>query len=72
MGLYRIVHAAATTGDYYITDPVIGSLFIYDVDLVLKAEIKGLNKPLGVDIDSQGLILIGIGIKVLLEHTVWS
>ncbi len=57
--LARITSAPYFDSDYYITDPVIGSLFIYDVDLVLKAEIKGLNKPLGVAIDSQGLILVG-------------
>lgn len=50
---------APTTSDYYITDPIVGALFIYDVDLVLKAEIKGLNRPLGVAVDSQGYILIG-------------
>lgn len=59
VGLYRIVHAASTTGDYYITDPRVGSLFIYDADRVLKGEIKGLNKPLGVAVNSQGHVLIG-------------
>ncbi len=57
--LARIADATYLTGDYYITDPRVGSLFIYDADLVLKAEIKGLDKPLGVAISSQGYILIG-------------
>ncbi|MDH3947451.1 MAG: NHL repeat-containing protein, partial [Gammaproteobacteria bacterium] len=57
--LARIADAGYFTGDYYITDPNVSSLFIYDADLVLKAEIKGLNRPLGVAIDSQGYILIG-------------
>ena len=57
--LARIADAANFTSDYYITDPNVGSLFIYDANLVLKAEIKGLNRPLGVAIDSQGYILIG-------------
>jgi hypothetical protein len=57
--LVRIADDALFTGDYYITDPTVGSLFIYDADLVLKAEIKALNKPLGVAIDSQGRILVG-------------
>jgi hypothetical protein len=57
--LARIADATYLTGDYYITDPRVGSLFIYDADLVLKSEIKGLNKPLGVAISSQGYILIG-------------
>ena len=39
--LARITSTPYFDSDYYITDPVIGSLFIYDVDLVLKAEIKG-------------------------------
>ena len=57
--LYRIAFGTLSTGDYYITDPAVGSLFIYDTNLALKAEIKGLSKPLGVAIDSQGYILIG-------------
>lgn len=57
--LMRIADAANFTGDYYITDPTIGSLFIFDANLVLKGEIKALNKPLGVAINSQGYILIG-------------
>jgi hypothetical protein len=44
--LVRIADAAYITNDYYITDPRIGSLFIYDENLVRKAEIKGLNRPL--------------------------
>lgn len=57
--LARIADATNFTGDYYITDPIVGSLFVYDANLVLKAEVKALNKPLGVAIDSQGYILIG-------------
>jgi len=57
--LARVADAVNFTGDYYITDPTVGSLFIYDANLVLKGEIKGLNKPLGVAVDSQGYILIG-------------
>jgi len=57
--LARIADAAYFSGDYYITDPTVGSLFIFDANLVLKGEIKGLNKPLGVAVDSQGYILVG-------------
>ena len=57
--LVRMADGVNLTGDYYITDPIVGSLFIYDTFLVLKAEIKGLNRPLGVAIDSQGHILVG-------------
>jgi DNA-binding beta-propeller fold protein YncE len=57
--LFRVAAATDGSGDYYITDPAVGSLFIYDANLVLKAEITGLHQPLGVIVDSQGLILIG-------------
>jgi DNA-binding beta-propeller fold protein YncE len=58
-GLYRIVESTDSSGDYYITDPTVGSIFIYDANLVLKAEIKGLHNPLGVAVDSLGYILVG-------------
>ena len=57
--LYRFAESTDSSGDYYITDPRIGSLFIYDASLVLKAEIKDLNNPLGVAVDSLGYILVG-------------
>ena len=57
--LARIADAPNLTGNYYITDPNVGSLFIYDANMELKAEIKGLDKPLGVAIDAQGNILVG-------------
>ena len=49
----------AANGDFYVTDPRIGSLFIFDEFLVLQGEIKGLSKPLGVAVDMQGRILVG-------------
>jgi len=51
--------ATGASGDTYITDPRVGSLFIYDEFMVLTGELKGLNKPLGVAIDLQGNILVG-------------
>ena len=57
--LVRIADGAFFTSDYYVTDPTVGSVFIYDADWVLKGEIKALNKPLGVAIDSQGRVLVG-------------
>ena len=45
--------------DYYVTDPSVGALFIYDQKLVPVAEIKGLNRPLGVAVDANGYILVG-------------
>ena len=57
--LTRVASAANFAGGYFITDPLVGSVFIYDEFLILKAEIKGLSKPLGVAIDLQGRILVG-------------
>ena len=57
--LTRVASAANFAGGYFITDPIVGSLFIYDEFLILKAEIKGLSRPLGVAIDLQGRILVG-------------
>jgi DNA-binding beta-propeller fold protein YncE len=57
--LTRVASAANFAGGYFITDPIVGSLFIYDEFLLLKSEIKGLSKPLGVALDLQGRILVG-------------
>ena len=57
--LGRIANAPLFSSDYYITDAKTGSLFIYDEFLVPKGEIKGLNQPLGVAVDSQGRVLVG-------------
>jgi len=51
--------AASGTGDLYMSDPRVGSVFIYDPFMVLKGELKGLDKPLGVAIDTFGHILVG-------------
>jgi hypothetical protein len=57
--LLRVTDATAINGNYYVTDPRVGSVFIYDEFMVLTGEIKGLNKPLGVAVDMQGNILVG-------------
>ena len=57
--LARIASGVAATGELYVTDPRLGSLFIYDEFMALKGEIKGLDKPLGVAIDLQGRLLVG-------------
>lgn len=49
----------AGNGNFYVTDPRVGSLFIFDEFMVLQGEIKGLSKPLGVAADMQGRILVG-------------
>ncbi|MDH4019980.1 MAG: NHL repeat-containing protein [Xanthomonadales bacterium] len=57
--LLRTAKATDGSGDIYITDPKVGSLFIYDSELVLKGELKDLDKPLGVAVDSLGYLLVG-------------
>lgn len=57
--LLRMAKSTDDSGEIYITDPLVGSLFIYDAELLLIAELKGLDKPLGVAVDSHGNILIG-------------
>src|SRR5210317_2063787 len=47
------------SGDIFVSDSKVGSVFIYDQDLIPKAEIKGLNMPLGVAVDGQGRLLVG-------------
>jgi len=58
-GLTRIAAARNLTGDYYVTDAKVGSVFIYDSNLVLTGELKGLAKPLGIAVNALGQILVG-------------
>jgi len=55
----RIAADSTGTGNYYISDPVVGSVFIFDPNLGLIGELKNLDKPLGVAIDTQGYLLVG-------------
>ncbi|MDH3903998.1 MAG: NHL repeat-containing protein, partial [Xanthomonadales bacterium] len=57
--LLRLASATDGSGEIYITDPLVGSLFIYDASMNLVAELKDLDKPLGVAVDSGGYILVG-------------
>lgn len=57
--LLRMAASTDNSGDIYITDPLVGSVFIYDAGLLPKAELKGLNKPLGVAVDWRGNLLVG-------------
>jgi DNA-binding beta-propeller fold protein YncE len=50
---------SAYTGNYFFSDARVGSVFIYDPFRVLIGELKNLDKPLGVAIDSQGYLLVG-------------
>ncbi|HSM68098.1 MAG TPA: NHL repeat-containing protein [Xanthomonadales bacterium] len=47
------------TGNYYISDPKVGSVFIYDPERQLIGELKNLDRPLGVAIDTRGYLLVG-------------
>ena len=57
--LTRIADATSTQNRLYISDPRVGSVYIYDEFRAVKGEIKGLNKPLGVAVDSLGRVLVG-------------
>jgi hypothetical protein len=46
-------------GYFYVTDYRIGSVFIYDPNVVPIAELKGLNKPIGIIVDQAGNIYVG-------------
>jgi DNA-binding beta-propeller fold protein YncE len=57
--LVRMARGPNWDSDYYISDPVVGSVFVYDSTLTLKAELKALDRPLGVAVDSKGFLLVG-------------
>ena len=46
-------------GRTYVTDALVGSVFIYDIDMKLDQELKGLDKPLGIVVSNQGDIYVG-------------
>jgi DNA-binding beta-propeller fold protein YncE len=51
--------AIASDGKVYVSDSQEGSVFIYDPNLDLVGELKGLDKPLGVAVDLNGNIYVG-------------
>jgi hypothetical protein len=57
--VYPMRMAQSVTGDYYISDPRVGSVFYYNEAFEPQLELKGLVTPLGVAIDTQGNILVG-------------
>ena len=63
----RITIDAQYTGNYYVSDPIVGSVFIYDPNWSLIGELKNLDTPLGVAIDSQGNLLVGSDGKNRIE-----
>jgi len=56
--LARLAIDDALTGNYFVSDPVVGSVFIYDTGWNLVGELKNLGTPLGVAIDSMGYLLV--------------
>jgi hypothetical protein len=46
-------------GKLFVSDARVGSVFIYDITDALIGEIKGINQPLGVAINSSGNIYVG-------------
>ena len=46
-------------GRLYVSDPKIGSVFIYDPNLSVVGELKSLGRPLGIAVDASGNIYAG-------------
>ncbi|MHC4213546.1 MAG: NHL repeat-containing protein [Planctomycetota bacterium] len=71
---YPMRLALGPNGNVYVSDPKIGSVFIYDVNddvndanFTMIGELKGLNKPLGIAVDQFGNIYVGNSGKGSLE-----
>jgi len=46
-------------GNCYVSDVKVGSVFIYDPNLKVIGELKGLDRPVGVAVDRDGNIYVG-------------
>ena len=57
--LMRMAMSMDGSGDVYVADPRLGSIFFYDQGILPYAELKGLNKPLGLAVDFNGYLLVG-------------
>ncbi len=57
--LTRIAAARDLTGEYYVTDAKLGSVFIYDSSLLPVRELKGLATPMGIAVNASGYMLVG-------------
>ncbi len=51
--------AKGPDGNFFITDALAGSVFIYDTNLNLSGELKNLDLPLGIAVDQAGTIFVG-------------
>ncbi len=59
---YPMRLALGPYGNVYVSDPKIGSVFIYDLNdanFTVIGELKGLDKPLGIAVDQLGNIYVG-------------
>ena len=65
--LSRIALDDDYSGEYFVSDPVVGSVFIFDANGMLTGELKNLQKPLGLAIDTQGFLLVGNDKSNLIE-----
>ncbi len=67
--------AQGADGRFYVSDAQSSSIFIYDADLVVEQELKDLDQPLGVAVDTQRRIYVGSnendGIEVYSSEGVW-
>ena len=55
------------SGNLYVTDSKVRSVFIYDSSLVVTGEIKNLNRPLGIAVDGVGNIYVGLDGSDMVE-----
>ncbi len=51
--------AQGPNGNFFVTDPLSGSVFIYDASLNLTGQLKDLDRPLGIAVDPAGNIFVG-------------
>ena len=51
--------APGPNGQLFVTDPQVGSVFIYDSNLTLTGEIKDVGRPLGIAVNANGRIYVG-------------
>lgn len=51
--------ALGSQGNLYVTDDKADSVFIYDPNMVLIGQLKGLSKPMGITVDQAGNIYVG-------------
>lgn len=62
--------ASGPQGNFYVTDNKVGSVFVYDPNLVVTGQLRGFKKPLGVAVDAHGNIYVGnTGAKTVEKYS---